>query len=285
MRSQLSARLLQNNNPRSVNSDGEVTPWWKRGSSYKNAVKAMPLSAPGSLLGCSRPAGESSGYNADSERTSTQSDERTSPPISIDFRARDKKKPSSPKLSASNYEQSKKRKFEEDIYNAAVAKEDIIRAGLTVPMLQTNKAARLLADNTTSVSMSRVEHVYSNDADDSPFWGLSLPLKNVSTDLYNDAVALSNIVKTCVSYYPCVSMSPSPTPVSEKQLRTDNTTTPNARDYESSTSSVTEDMDSSEAEETETTSDPKPDSAVVSIGDALSLCQDARYVHPFVALS
>ena len=233
--SQLSKRLLQAH-ARSGVSESGISPQ-QPASTHKFPPKSA--SAPSSLSG----SRAENGYSADRESNASS----TIPPVfSIDFLSRNKKRESRGTPAS---ERSKRLKVQEMNYSAATAKSELTRAGLKVPLLKKE-------------SMKVVDHRYSSAVADSPY------LYSNAAPKMDDVSPLASIIDSCDAFYAALPKIPAATESDNSQQNR------SPSEYESSTSSVTDNDENSDS----SVSGEEAKTKVVSMGEALSLSKEARYV-------
>lgn len=204
---------------------------------------------------------DSSGYSADQE----QSAQTTAPPFYIDLLSHHGKRHASDDHHHDGAPDEKKRRLENQMevnYLAHTARHEISRGGRSYPTINTKKP-RVLP---VGVDYSHVTLVHSKDFFMPPrkpaasSWNMTMTM---SPDLCMDA--LQSIIKSCSSHYRGVS-NPPVAPLGRPEQKTPETEE-DSSDVASTTSSVTEDGD-----------DVAPPKTTISMGQALSISKQPRYV-------
>ena len=213
-----------------------------------------------------KPTTDSGGYSADHEL----SNQGTPPPFYIDLLSRHHKRHASGSPQGQLPDEKKKRiEHEKEVsYLAHVARHEMARGGIKSSKINTKKPRML----PYPIDMSKVSLVHSKNF-------FTLPRKPVETSAWNMTLtmspdlcfdALQSIIKSCSDHYQGVPGGPVAAPVLADSVKPAPEMEGDTSDVASTTSSVTEDGDPSSSEDS--TKVP------ISMGDALTISKQPRYV-------
>jgi len=262
MVSPLSARLLNGYCSSGNSSDGST----KKLQALKHSSPHLAAGSAVSAASASKPDNASStGYVADMEQLHVTS--TGAPPVFIDMYSHHRKR----ELTSNDERAKKNRKIQGQIqemnYLATTAKADIARGEKHVPVVRT-QCPRTLA-SMAGVDMTKVQLVTSNKLT-SPFLtaqsgGPPIVSPMERDNYYGD---INDMIQSCSSFY-------------QLPIQLEETKLSSAADTESSTSSVT-DTESEECNEVSTEEeDPSRtnnDASLITMGEALSISRQPRYV-------
>lgn len=232
-------------------------------------------SKSGSSSSNRKSSGTASGYRADREQNSCRNAKQPPDYINLRDKFKDEETHESSGLSAKE-QRAKRRKISAAVYDATRVREDLTQAGLPYPKARTDIPCRALR-SFSGVNMGAVELVIASSVDKASRKDPETE-KNAFIDFRHRCDTVASLIGECQSFY---WISSKPAPLGQRE----------ESDWESSTSSVTDSDDANPSfstrleEESCSDAEREPLQPTVTMGEALEMSKEPRYVLEDVLLT